>query len=139
MRVITIAALLLFLTSCSSTPETPSTEPDMRFERIASEWQGAHINDMIRVWGDPRLLEQNDERGGEGSAMWAIFSKYTDRRTRCEATATFDAAGLIRDIEVVSINCPPPRRFSWREDWDIEQLRRPAAPGTDGEAAADGR
>ena len=125
MRVIMMAALLMMFAACASAPEPVTGTPDPRFEQIAEEWRGAHVNDMIQVWGDPRLLEQDEANSGAGSAMWAIFSKYEAQRTRCEATATFDAAGLIRNIDVVSVNCPPERAISWRENWDIDQLRRP--------------
>lgn len=131
MKTITTVLLAVLLAGCAGQNDPRA---DDVFTNIARGWEGAHINDMIHVWGDPRLLEQDDEQGGAGFARWAIFSKYEDR-ARCEATATFDDAGLIRDIEVVSVNCPPKRRVSWRENWNIEQLRRPVAPDPDGEAA----
>lgn len=125
MRPVMVSSLFLLLAACASSPESREVEPDTRFEVIARAWAGAHINDMIAVWGDPRRIEREEDKGGAGRATWAIFSKYGNPRTRCEATATFDAAGLIRNIDVVSVNCPPERAFSWRENWDIDQLRRP--------------
>jgi len=122
MRTV-IAVLLATTLAACATRSGPAAED--AFTQIARSWEGAPVEDMIRVWGNPRLLEQDEANGGAGSAMWAIFSKYEAQRTRCEATATFDAAGLIRNIDVVSVNCPPERAISWRENWDIDQLRRP--------------
>jgi len=136
MRVITIATPL-FLTGCASAQESAPGRNDTQFERIAAEWQGADITDMIHVWRVPRLPEQDEKSGGAGTATWAIFGAYTDRRMRCEEVAHFDEHGLIHDIDVVRINCPPKRRVSRRENWNIEQLRRPSPVNVDTSAAGD--
>jgi len=122
MRTVITVLLATTLAACA-THDGPAAED--AFTEIARSWEGAAVEDMIRVWGNPRLLEQDESQGGAGSAMWAIFSKYEAQRTRCEATAAFDATGLIRDVAVVSVNCPPERPFIGRENWDIDQLRRP--------------
>jgi len=87
------------------------SEPD-KFTMIAEEWQGANIQEMIRVWGDPRILNEASTDSEDGVARWTYFfgggtpgTGGGSKRSRCDATAYFDSNGFIFDIEVISQNC----------------------------------
>jgi len=69
--------LILVLTALSACGST-ETAPD-EFTIIAEEWQGGNINEMIAVWGNPKLLRQSSADGesylyiliSEGLAVFA--------------------------------------------------------------------
>ena len=111
----------LTLVACASDSNTTKVD---RFTVIAKKWQGASINEMIRTWGNPRTLDQESPTGGAGTGNWAHFAGdgdsggYGNRRMHCEATASFDAQGIITAIDVISQNCKPDRRSN------METLRR---------------
>ena len=118
MKKILLTLVLTVLASCSSTEPAPD-----EFMIIAEEWQGGNINEMIAVWGDPKVLKQASPDGEDGVARWLHF--YSGgapstgagmRRSRCDATAFFDANGFITGIEIVSQHC---NRKS------VDKLRRP--------------
>lgn len=121
MRFPIIISLSLTLVACTSQPET--RELDI-FTSIAKNWQGANINEMIKVWGDPRTLNQESPMAGAGTANWAHFAGGgavggpAVQRMRCEATVSFDAQGIITTIDVISQNCKPDRRSN------METIRR---------------
>jgi len=118
MTKILLVPILVVLASC--VPTEP--EPD-KFTAIAEEWQGANIQEMIRVWGDPKIFEQARTDGEDGVARWTYFfgggapsSGSGGYRMRCDATAYFDSNGFIFDIEVVSQRCT---------SRSMDKLRRP--------------
>lgn len=107
MRKTQLILVLVVLAACSST----ETSPD-KFTIIAEEWQGGNINEMIAVWGNPKVLKQANADGEDGVARWVHFygggAPSTGggfRRSRCDATAFFDANGFITEVEVVSQKC----------------------------------
>ncbi len=53
MKKSLLILVLTVLVACSST-ETAADE----FTIIAEEWQGGNINEMIAVWGNPKVLSQ---------------------------------------------------------------------------------
>lgn len=113
---------ILVLSACASS--TAPQEDDL-FRSVALEWQGAHINEMIKVWGDPRQLEQFSPEGGAGVATWLVIGQFDKDRSRCEATALFDHEGIIRSLDVISKNCTNPKRGMPNFYGDINALRRP--------------
>ena len=92
--------VLTALAACSSTEPKPD-----EFTTIAKEWQGGNIQDMIDVWGNPRVLEQVGVDDSDGFARWVHYFGGELRRTRCEETVYFGASGFISDVEVISHNC----------------------------------
>lgn len=107
MKKSLLILVLTALSACGST-ETAADE----FTIIAEEWQGANINEMIAVWGNPKVLKQASADGEDGVARWVHFygggapsTGGGSRRSRCDATAFFDANGFINEVEVVSQNC----------------------------------
>jgi len=118
MKKTLLTLLLTALAACSSVEPAPD-----EFTLIAEEWQGANINEMIQVWGDPRILEQVSANGEDGADRWIYY--YTGgapstgpgmRRSRCDVTAYFGANGFISEIEVVSQYC---------KSRSVGDLRRP--------------
>ena len=61
MKKSLLILVLTVLAACSST----ETAPD-EFTIIAEEWQGGNINEMIAVWGNPKVLEQVSADGEDG-------------------------------------------------------------------------
>jgi hypothetical protein len=122
MKNLTLATLILLLSACAS---APATDDDDLFRSIALEWQGAHINEMIQVWGDPRMLKQFSQKTGAGTATWLVIGQFDKERARCEATALFDNDGVIRSLEVISRNCKNPSRGMPNFYGDINALKRP--------------
>jgi hypothetical protein len=121
MKKSLLILVLTVLVACSST----ETAPD-EFTIIAEEWQGGNINEMIAVWGDPKVLKQAGAGGEDGVARWQHISGGgspgnggESRRSRCEASAYFDASGFISDIVVISQNCDA------RKLRTMKELRRP--------------
>ncbi len=122
MKKTLLILVLTALAACSSTKPAPD-----RFASIAEEWQGANIQDMIEVWGDPKSLKQASADGEDGVALWQYMSGGGSpgtgggsRRSRCEATAYFGAEGFISDIEVISQRCNTMVR-----SYELKKLRRP--------------
>ena len=121
MKMLTSLAISLTLVACASGSEP--TKVDV-FTDIAKEWQGAQIKEMIEVWGDPKILNQESPSGGAGTATWSHVAgragglSGSARRMRCEATASFNSLGAITAVDVVSQNCKPGRRSN------MEDLRR---------------
>ena len=110
------------LVACATGTEPKKIEG---FTDIAKGWQGAQINGMIEVWGDPKILNQASSSGGDGTATWAHFAgswgggvSGAARRMRCEATASFNSQGTITAVDVVSQYCRPDRGSN------MEELRR---------------
>ncbi len=59
MKKSLLILVLTVLVACSST----ETAPD-KFTIIAEEeWQGGNINEMIAVWGNPKVLKQASADG----------------------------------------------------------------------------
>ena len=121
MKKILLILVLTALAACSSMEPAPD-----EFTTIAKEWQGANVQDMINVWGNPKSLKQASADGEDGVARWQHFFGGSSvgtgggsHRTRCEATAYFGANGFISDIEVISQNCTSRKLRSMKE------LRRP--------------
>ena len=121
MKKILLTLVLTVLASCSSTEPAPD-----KFTLIAEEWQGGNIQEMIDVWGNPKTLEQATADGENGVARWRYVSGGDSpdpgrgsQRSRCEATAYFNANGFILDIEVFSQRC----NKIWQRS--LEKLRRP--------------
>jgi hypothetical protein len=122
MKNLTAVTLILLLSACAS---APATEDADLFTSMALEWQGAHINEMIEVWGDPRMLEQFSNETGAGTATWIVIGQFDKERARCQATALFDNDGVIRSLEVISKNCKNPSRGMPNFYGDIDALKRP--------------
>lgn len=119
MKILSMAMLALFLCSCSAAPVAKDPDP---FTTIAMDWRGAQIDQMIRVWGAPRELQQYSPGGGGGKAMWQVFGGGDEERSRCSATAWFDASGVITFVETVSQNCVAKR--GQRAFQNLPQLKR---------------
>jgi len=131
MKSLFLGISVLILSGCAST--TTDAEPDA-FAAMAKEWQGAGIEEMIKVWGVPRTLQQEASTGGAGTAMWHMGTReggtmsvnntqtFNARQSVCEATATFDAAGVITMVETFNQNCYPNGVFEDRSG--IEKFRR---------------
>ena len=122
MKKTLLILVLTALAACSSTAPAPD-----RFTSIAEGWQGGNIQDMIDVWGDPKTLKQAGTDGEDGVARWQhIFGGNSvgtgggSHRSRCEATAYFNANGFISHIEVISQRCNGVVRSH-----ALEELRRP--------------
>ena len=107
MKKILLILVLTVLAACSSTQPKPD-----EFTTIAQEWQGANIQDMINIWGDPKSLKQAGPDAYDGVARWqyiyggsSVGTGGGSHRSRCEATAYFNANGFISHIEVISQRC----------------------------------
>lgn len=100
MQKFLLILVLTALAACSSTGPKPD-----EFTTIAKEWQGGNVQEMIEVWGDPRVLEQVGADDSDGFARWVHYFGSAAQRTRCEVTAYFGASGFISDVEVISHNC----------------------------------
>ena len=118
MKKTLLTLVLTALAACSSVKPAPD-----EFTIIAEEWQGANINEMIQVWGNPRILEQVSADGEDGVARWIHYygggppsTAEGMRRSRCDVTAYFGANGFISEIEVVSQYC---------KSRSVSKLRRP--------------
>ena len=121
MKKTLLILALTALAACSST--APRAD---KFTVIAEQWQGGNIQDMINVWGDPKSLKQASAEGYDGVARWqyifggsSVGTGSGNHRSRCEATAYFNANGFISDIEVISQRCDERRLRT------MEELRRP--------------
>ena len=121
MKKTLLIFVLTALAACSSTEPAPD-----KFKLLAEEWQGGNIQEMIDVWGNPKTLKQATTDGEDGVARWRHVSGGDSpdagrgsQRSRCEATAYFNANGFILDIEVFSQRC----NKIWRSY--LERLRRP--------------
>jgi len=119
MKKTLLILTLTALAACSSTVPKPD-----KFTVIAEEWQGGNIQDMINLWGDPKSLKQAGTNAYDGVAHWqyiyggsSVGTGGGSHRSRCDATAYFNANGFISVIEVVSQRCNKLR--------SIEALRRP--------------
>jgi hypothetical protein len=122
MKKSLLILVLTALVACGSTEPAPD-----RFASIAEEWQGGNVQDMINVWGDPKSLEQAGADGYDGVAVWqyiyggsSVGTGGGSHRSRCEATAYFNANGFISNIEVISQRCNGIVRSH-----AMEELRRP--------------
>lgn len=110
-NLIVLGAALVFC-ACASRTETGPVKMS-EYSRIAETWNGAHISDMIKVWGEPKVLRQESSTGGAGSANWAYIQgrrqgqegRMTGFGTRCETTAHFDSTGIITKIDDSSMRC----------------------------------
>ena len=122
MKKTLLILVLTTLAACSSTAPAPD-----EFKLLAEEWQGGNIQEMIDVWGNPKTLKQASTDGYDGIARWQYISGGGSpstgggsRRSRCEATAYFNANGFISDIEVISQRCNGIVRSH-----AMEEMRRP--------------
>lgn len=79
MKILTSLAISLTLVACASGREPATVDV---FTDIAKEWQGAQIKEMIEVWGDPKILNQESSSGGDGTATWAYFGHHYSGRRR---------------------------------------------------------
>lgn len=116
-------SVALLLAACASTHPTYD-----RFELMAEEWQGAHVDEMLAKWGDPQETElPNEESGTEiGHLKWIIdvrpnggIDGTAARRSHCEVTAWFGTDGFIYDIDVISNNCAKLARGSYFRSVDV--------------------
>ena len=69
MKKSLLILVLTVLVACSST-ETAADE----FTIIAEEWQGGNINEMIAVWGNPKVLKQAsaDGESSQSRDRWTV-------------------------------------------------------------------
>ena len=117
--------LVVGLTAGCATNSATSEIEGPNFHEIASAWEGAHINEMIRQWGDPRVIDQDEALGGAGTATWVEYGRYFgSRRSKCQATATFGRDGIIKKIETDSVDCRRVKRSWFLGHEGFEQLER---------------
>lgn len=112
---------LLGLTACAGTPEQPHDD----FVRAAESWEGFPVAQMIEVWGDPDVvdedrvtwrLQKNSVRCRDVIRRRRVGNEmveYTVRecaetesyRYNCRVTANFDALGEIVEVTARSYRC----------------------------------
>lgn len=114
-------ALVLCLPACAGTPEQPLDD----FVRAAESWEGYPVEQMVEVWGDPDIYD-------EDRVTWRLFKhkvqcrdvvrtrrigneavKYTVRECvetqaylyNCRVTAHYDTLGEIVEVSARSYHC----------------------------------
>lgn len=113
--------LLLILAACSG---SGARQPD-DFARAAGSWQGYHIAEMMRAWGQPdtiepgkatwrlgprstRCIDQGRRQGADGNPL--LFTRrecspVTAYLHKCTVTVSVDESGEIRDVRALSHRC----------------------------------
>lgn len=119
MQNLFLGMAVFFLVACAAEPTVKDPDP---FTSYAMEWRGAQIEEMIKVWGAPRELQQYSPEGGAGTATWRTFAGGDEERSRCQATAWFDAEGTITFVETISQFCVPQRGSPYFRN--MEMLKR---------------
>lgn len=61
--------VLVMLAACSGAPIGTNETPD-EFSLAALSWEGAHIREMIQVWGRPNDAYEESARFSDGYARW---------------------------------------------------------------------
>ena len=115
-RLILIAALI----SCSAcTTGRDVVEAPGAFERAARSWEGAPVDEMITVWGQPSQFTDEHAKDGEGIAHWrsggrGAFGASQSNSGRCAVDVWFAQDRIIRRVEVSGRGCD--ERYAERLD-----------------------
>jgi len=99
MKVV-VLLFLVMLVSCTSAPIGTNETAD-EFVLTAVSWEGAHIREMIAVWGRPNDAHQESATFSNGYARWkqdtmvsGCIDKYPVRQTR----VCYDPQGKVCQI-----------------------------------------